>query len=147
MFKAGLFFVLLNFSAMGQEKAGPAASLELIIQQNKEISKGYFLINLFSSKDGFPEKYTKAFRSIKIKPTGIKTIYQFDNLPAGNYAVAILADINDNGKMDMNLLGMPKEAFGFSNNVIGLFGPPSFEKAQIVVQENKRSSVSIELRN
>ena len=82
---------------MGQEKAGPAASLELIIQHNKEISKGYFLVNLFSSKDGFPEKYTKAF--------------------------------------------------GFSNNVIGLFGPPSFEKAQIVVQENKRSSVSIELRN
>ena len=82
-------------------------NLKPVVDLGNQYFQGAFL------KDGFPEKYTKAFRSIKIKPTGIKTIYQFDNLPAGNYAVAILADINDNGKMDMNLLGMPKEAFGF----------------------------------
>ncbi|MFN7603100.1 MAG: DUF2141 domain-containing protein [Bacteroidota bacterium] len=27
-------------------------------------------------------------------------------------------------------MGIPKEGYGFSNNVMGSFGPPSFEKAK-----------------
>jgi len=30
--------------------------------------------------------------------------------------------------METNLVGKPTEGYGFSNNVIGKFGPPQYEK-------------------
>lgn len=37
-------------------------------------------------------------------------------LPAGTYAVQVMHDENDNGKLDANFLGIPTEGYGFSNN-------------------------------
>lgn len=41
---------------------------------------------------------------------------KFAQLPAGRYAVQVMHDANDNGKLDTNFVGMPTEAYGFSNN-------------------------------
>lgn len=38
------------------------------------------------------------------------------NLPAGSYAVQVMHDENDNGKLDTNVMGIPVEGYGFSNN-------------------------------
>ena len=40
--------------------------------------------------------------------------------------------------METNLLVKPTEGYGFSNNVIGKFGPPPFEKWLFEVNENKK---------
>lgn len=45
----------------------------------------------------------------------------------GRYGVQLFLDANANGRMDTNLMGMPTERFGFSNNAVGSFGPPTFE--------------------
>ena len=37
------------------------------------------------------------------------------DLASGEYLFSIFQDNNDNGKLDTNLLGIPKELFGFSN--------------------------------
>jgi uncharacterized protein (DUF2141 family) len=50
------------------------------------------------------------------------------DLSPGKYAVRYYHDENLNGKMETNLVGKPMEGYGFSNNVIGKFGPPAFEK-------------------
>ena len=42
--------------------------------------------------------------------------FEFKNLKPGSYAVMITHDENGNGKLDSNLMGMPLEGFGFSNN-------------------------------
>jgi|TARA_B110000438_G_C15691345_1_gene596912 uncharacterized protein (DUF2141 family) len=54
-------------------------------------------------------------------------------LPHGEYAIAIFVDANGNGKMDKNFLGIPKEQYGFSNNVMGRMAAPSFEQAKFEV--------------
>jgi hypothetical protein len=36
---------------------------------------------------------------------------------------------NSNGKLDTNLLGIPTEGYGFSNNATALIGTPSFSDA------------------
>jgi uncharacterized protein (DUF2141 family) len=51
-------------------------------------------------------------------------------LPHGEYAIAVFVDLNGNGKMDKNFLGIPKEQYGFSNNVMGRMAAPSFEQAK-----------------
>ena len=50
-------------------------------------------------------------------------------LKEGTYTIAFYIDKNGNEKIDTNFLGVPKEQFGFSNDVMGRFGPPSFEAA------------------
>jgi len=42
-------------------------------------------------------------------------VLHFD-LPAGTYAVQVMHDENDNGKVDANFMGIPTEGYGFSNN-------------------------------
>lgn len=45
------------------------------------------------------------------------------------YAVIVYHDLNANGKLDRNFLGIPSEPYGFSNNPSTRFGPPGFDKA------------------
>jgi uncharacterized protein (DUF2141 family) len=56
-------------------------------------------------------------------------------VPAGTFAVLAYQDENDNNELDRNLIGIPKEAYGFSRDARGKFGPPSFEDAAIAVGE------------
>jgi len=56
-------------------------------------------------------------------------------VPAGTWAVLAYQDENGNGELDRNLVGMPKEAYGFSRDARGRFGPPGFEDAAIEVGE------------
>ena len=53
----------------------------------------------------------------------------FEDIPPGTYAMAVVHDENMNGKLEMNWLGIPSEGYGFSNNAIGLLGAPSFSAA------------------
>ena len=66
-----------------------------------------------------------------IKASGDSITVVFENIKPGKYAVSVIHDANKNKELDKNKLGIPKEGFGFSNNVIGLMGPPTFESAQI----------------
>ncbi len=54
----------------------------------------------------------------------------FERIPPGVYALSAFHDKNNNGKLDTNLLSMPIEDYGASNNARGTFGPPSFEDAK-----------------
>ena len=47
-----------------------------------------------------------------------------EGLAPGQYGAMIFQDLNKDGKMNFNLVGMPLEPYGFSNNSRGLFGPP-----------------------
>jgi uncharacterized protein (DUF2141 family) len=55
-------------------------------------------------------------------------LFTFANLSPGKYAVRYYHDENQNRKMETNILGKPTEGYGFSNNVVGKFGPPPFKK-------------------
>jgi len=56
------------------------------------------------------------------------------NVKPGTYSIAVFHDVNGNGKLDRNFIGLPNEPYGFSNDV-GRRGPPSFDAARIVVRE------------
>lgn len=50
---------------------------------------------------------------------------------ADRFAIAAFHDVNDNGKLDRNAIGIPSERYGFSNQARGKFGPPTFDEAVI----------------
>ena len=54
-------------------------------------------------------------------------------LPHGEYAFTLYVDFNGNQKLDKNFLGIPKEQYGFSNNVMGRMSPPTFDQAKFAI--------------
>ena len=53
----------------------------------------------------------------------------FEDIPPGTYAMAVIHDENMNGKLDTNWRGIPREGYGFSNDVTAAMGAPSFSAA------------------
>ena len=49
-------------------------------------------------------------------PQGEDARFTFKDLKPGAYAAMITHDENGNGKLDTNVMGMPLEGYGFSNN-------------------------------
>ncbi len=62
----------------------------------------------------------------------------FDSIFPGKYAIQFFHDENENQKMDFNLIGIPKEKFGSSNDVKRVLGPPKFEKMLFNLTEDKK---------
>jgi len=60
--------------------------------------------------------------------------HRFENIPYGEYAIKVFHDANTNGELDTNFIGIPKESYGFSNNV-RVFGMPSYEEAKFLFGE------------
>jgi uncharacterized protein (DUF2141 family) len=68
----------------------------------------------------------------------------FENVPMGKYAVAVYHDENENMKLDRNLIGLPKEGYGFSNNAKGTMGPPKFSNSSFTIQDSE-TKIKIQL--
>lgn len=68
----------------------------------------------------------------------------FKNLPAGDYAVLVTHDENDNGTLDTNLVGIPVEGYGFSNNP-RVQRKPTFDEARVHVPA-EGAAIDIALR-
>ena len=64
------------------------------------------------------------------------TVVVAPDVPPGNWAVQVFHDENENGTTDMNVMGMPTEGVGFSNNPPFRFGPPRWADAVIAVGED-----------
>ncbi len=62
----------------------------------------------------------------------------FDSISPGKYAIQFFHDENENQKMDFNLIGIPKEKFGSSNDVKPILGPPKFEKMLFEIYQDKK---------
>jgi uncharacterized protein (DUF2141 family) len=60
------------------------------------------------------------------------------NLPRGVYAVSVFHDENMNGRLDKNVLGIPKEGYGASNNPRKSMGPPKFAEAKFQLDQPEK---------
>jgi uncharacterized protein (DUF2141 family) len=116
-------------------------NLEVKIDNIKNDS-GDILIGLYADGHNFPRKTTDG-KIVKASKDGV--IVEFLDLKPGEYAISVLHDENSNKDMDQSKIGIPKEGFGFSNNAKASFGPPSFDKAKIMIH-SKDTLISIDLR-
>lgn len=102
----------------------------------------YVAVHSFAAD--FPGDSSKAIKSVVVaKGDAIEHLIQ--NVPAGEYAVAVFADMNGNGKLDSNFIGIPNEPVGVSRDAQGRFGPPKFADAAFKVGDGV-TALSIELK-
>lgn len=103
-----------------------AADLTIHIDDVKRAA-GVVSVALYNREAGFMK--TPLINSNVPALQGSTTVV-FKDLPAGDYAFAVLHDANGNGKMDRNLVGLPTEDYAFSNNAVGKMGPASYADAR-----------------
>ena len=143
MKKLQFIFLLIGICLLMSFEDEPTYSLTVNIDDIKE-DKGYVLLILFKGEDGFPSESEKAFAYDGRKVENKKAVFVFKDIPEGTYAIAALHDANSNGKLDTNILGIPKEDFGASNDAKASFGPPKYSDAKFNVSSNK--SIRIKMR-
>jgi uncharacterized protein (DUF2141 family) len=127
-FPAALFGVWFATSAFAQVAPAQENLIHVEISGFRS-DKGQALCALFSSADGFPKRADKAAAQARSPITGRHAVCEFHGLAPGTYAVSVFHDENSNGQLDTNLLGMPTEGVGASNDARGNFGPPKFAAA------------------
>lgn len=107
-------------------------------------SKGSAQYALYNTPGSIPdESFKKTFRILTETIINGSSHVTFKNLPPGRYAVNILHDENNNGKIDKGLI-FPKEGIGFSNyQSIGLKNRPDFSKASFEIRADTTISVKV----
>ncbi len=130
-------------SALAIATAAHAGGLT-VVAEGVRSAKGNMIFAIHREGYVFPDKdssYEGGFR----RAVAEKVMMTFGNLPVGRYALVAVHDENLNRVLDMNRLGVPTEGFGFSNNSVGVFEPPSFADASFEIKTDGEVTQSIRL--
>lgn len=131
-----LLSLLLTWNLFASANEG-----ELIVQiEGIKKVEGNIGLLVFTKDGGFPDQAQNAILELEIKVTSKNMEVNLGHLPYGEYAIALVHDVNANKALDKNLFGIPKEPFGFSNNKSIFFGLPDFEEAAVSFDSNQKAT-------
>ena len=125
MLKISAAFLATSLLVPAQQPPAPTNQIHVQVDGLRN-DKGQLLCQVVTS-DMWPSKSDKSVAHTKSDIQHGQAVCDFASIPPGTYAVSVFHDENSNGKLDRNLLGMPKEGVGASNNAAGHFGPPKFD--------------------
>lgn len=115
-----------------------------IIIENVKAKEGNVILAVFKQEKDFLKSPYKSYK--RAIETNNSIVLKITDVPYGNFAISIFLDENKNDQLDTNTFGIPKESFGFSNNKMGLMGPPSYEDCKIEYN-NESNSYTIKLKS
>lgn len=133
----GATFVLGMFTMHGIANAQPTNLVSVTVTAATIPANAKSVhICLWKNKEGFPVCSRAASHYAEAKKSGENWRVSFPRIPAGTYAISGFADLNGDGKLNRNIIGMPKEPIGLS--VKGQLqgrpkGRPSFSKAAVTI--------------
>ena len=101
---------------------------------------GKVYVAVYDAPNAFPTSGRQRFGQV-VSSDDARFIVHFKELPPGQYAAVAFQDLNGNGKLDKNLLGIPKEPYGFSNNVRGSMRAPAFSEAAVSLEPDGATTI------
>ncbi|MCV2367154.1 DUF2141 domain-containing protein [Roseateles oligotrophus] len=130
--------------ACAMAMAAPARAVEMEVEVGGLTqTEGRVMVGVFTDAGSWLKKAITGGSAEAIQQKDGKLLIKLQDLPEGSLALSVFHDVNGNGKLDSNAMGMPKEPYGFSNNAAGSFGPPKFEKAVFEVKPGSRIAVQL----
>jgi len=128
---------------LGAGFAAQAAAAELTIAVSEiRAQQGQLMIAVLGSEAAFKGEAPPTL-SVMLPPNAERVSFSTDALVPGEYAVRVMHDENGNQDMDNNLVGMPTEPWGFSNNAVGSFGPPGWSDVRFSLDESASIDISL----
>jgi uncharacterized protein (DUF2141 family) len=139
-----IFATLLLGTAAATAADGP--NLRVIATDIKS-DEGKLYVWVYDKKDDWLSDRYRTQKSVEVAGNrdGDKITVEL-LLPAGEYALSVFQDTNDNGKLESNFIGIPKEPAGLSNNLRPRFGPPKYKDAVFTVSVDAVTEQKIALR-
>lgn len=122
-------------------RLGLAADIAVVL--HGFTTTGGLQVALYDSEAGYTSG--KRFGGVQMQAHSNPLRVIFADIPPGQYAIAAFHDKNEDEKLDANALGIPTEAYGFSNHTHGTFGPPGFEAISFTV-ESAPLTLDVELK-
>ena len=135
-------------SNLGNSKNNNSTCVQFRIK-NVKTTRGQFWLAFYKEPGTFPKKGREAFsRLIKLLGGGRKQeTTTVCGLEQGWYAVAAFQDLDENGEMTFNIIGLPAEPYGFSNAVHPVLSAPSFQQCRFYIEPGKQPVIDIDLIN
>ena len=127
-------FLILSFILLGATARGDTAvSIEV---SNVSESDTQLIVTVFSGKKNWLKKplMTEVLDLASENTNGSATFEL--SLAPGEYAFQVFHDLDSNGKMKTNFIGIPKEPVGVSNDAKGKFGPPKYKDAKLMIGDD-----------
>jgi uncharacterized protein (DUF2141 family) len=121
--------------------SAPSASIQVQVL-GVESENGEIGCALFHSAEGFPMSPERAITRWHPPGKGSATCH-FEDLEPGSYAVAVSHDVNANRRTDTNLLGIPVEQWGVSNNVRPTLRAPRFDEAAVTQRDGEELQLTL----
>jgi uncharacterized protein (DUF2141 family) len=115
----------------GAQDGAPATGT-LVVRIGNVAPQGIVRLGLFTEAE-YPKDNGAWIASADVPAVGGETVVTLQNVPVGTYAIEVYQDLNSNGKMDSNFLGIPKEPYGFSRDARPLLSRPDFSRVKFDV--------------
>ncbi|MDP6376067.1 MAG: DUF2141 domain-containing protein [Pseudomonadales bacterium] len=104
---------------------------------------GKIMVAVLGSEQQFTDDSAPPVAATILAAKSGTVTYVVHDLTPGEYGVRVMHDQNENQKMDSNFVGMPKEPWGFSNNALGSFGPPSWQDVKFSVSGDTDITINL----
>ena len=101
------------------------------------------IVGIYGTENKFPNPKDQ-LKEYTFMPNGDILTVEITDQEYGVYAIALYQDVNSDGKINKNILGVPTEPYAFSNNVKPKLKAPSFKDCQFEYNEEK-NEVSISM--
>ena len=106
--------------------------------------KGQIILNVFKNDEDYQkEKVSKKLVFEKKIENGSMIINC--TLDPGTYGITLIDDENKSGELNKNMLGIPKEGFGFSDFFMEKMKKPAFDDFKVNVK-NQNNKISIRVK-
>ncbi|PRX57155.1 DUF2141 domain-containing protein [Flagellimonas meridianipacifica] len=128
-----LFFLLLPVFAISQHTLS-------VTVYNVPSSEGKVSVAMYDSASSFLKFEEVAKSGSTSAKEGMITL-TFEDVPEGEYAIALFHDKNGNNALDTNWLGIPKEKVAFSKAKMRTFGPPKYEDCAFKITSDDKISI------
>lgn len=102
---------------------------------NIRSEKGLIRLALYDHKDQFPNDPSRFYDFEKTFKQDGSMYLELVDIPQGIYVISVLDDEDENDKMKFNLLRMPREGYGFSNNIKPRHKSPPYEECSFQIDK------------
>ncbi|MCC6411260.1 MAG: DUF2141 domain-containing protein [Saprospiraceae bacterium] len=136
MVQVFLFYLVSMFSI----KETPCDLLVTI--PNIKGKQGNIVIGVYNDREKFP-KVGMQYREVRFPASTAGSTFRIEDLNPGTYALGIYHDTNTDGICNTNFLGVPREGYGFSNNIKPVLKAPSFEECKIKLTGDMKLTVQL----
>ena len=121
----------------------PSENPKLVLKiSNIQKMQGDIKIGIFKSDSSFL-KEDLALKNYSIKVIKNTAFITITDLPKGEYAISMFHDENSDNKMNTNFIGIPKEPYGFSNNVIPKMSAPKYKECKFNFSDDKTLEIKL----